>query len=249
MRVAEVARSRPTEGVLPMWSALKSMPAWAKVLLVILVLGVIFKANNVPNPVGNDDHGSNFAPLGSQSLYRNGEQSAPDAGQNQGQLQSLQAQYSQVQSQAYQCKLQSDQTAQQQQYNIMQGNYTVLPPPPCAQNFPQWTATMAQLEKEIYVLQTGNTGAQVRDFVPGLGNSSSSPSYYSPSDDGTNAVERYSRQGIRGNTRYTDQNGDQYEEPTNNYYFRDRASGAIVGSDLPNPPDYNHDYEQLTPEQ
>jgi hypothetical protein len=119
--------------------------------------------------------------------------------------------------------------------------------PPCEQYMPQWTAQEAYLETEIYRLQTGDTRTSLRD-ITGIqaGSRASSPSAYgSPRRDGTDAVDNWDRQAIRGNSLYTDENGRQQELPTRNYHFRDRASGQIIGSDQPYAPNDGRDYEQL----
>jgi hypothetical protein len=71
----------------------------------------------------------------------------------------------------------------------------------------------------------------------------------SSDDDGTEAVENATRQGIRGTSLYTDETGETHELPTRNYYFRDRSTGQMIGSDQPYAPNNGRDYEKLTPQQ
>jgi hypothetical protein len=112
---------------------------------------------------------------------------------------------------------------------------------------------MALLVTYITRLQTGNRSLTVCQANIGLAGcesleASASSSSSSSSDDTSNAVERASRQGILGQTIYTDGNGDQHELPTRDYYYRDLVTGDIVGSNSPSPPNGVHQYEQLRPE-
>jgi hypothetical protein len=111
---------------------------------------------------------------------------------------------------------------------------------------PQWQTQLAVLEKEIFQLQTG-VNRPVREFsgLPSPG----SPSTASPTGDdrALEAVDRADRVGIRGQTRYADETGQVHELETAPYYFRDRASGRIYSSELPDPPADGHDYEVLRP--
>jgi hypothetical protein len=232
----------------PRWlSFWKGLPVLAKISIVLLLMAGIYSAYNDSKPVGRSD--SN--PAGESEPQGGGEAVAPisrpsDAGrgQVQAQLQALQEQQAQVLAQANRCIAESNQAQARMAMAAAQG--IVLAPPACTQYMPQWTAQEALLEKKIYALQTGDTHASVQDVSGIHTGGSSSPSYSSPSDGGTGAVERYSREAIRGNSLYQDENGEQHELATQKYYFRDRASGQVIPSDSPNPPNDGRDYERLT---
>jgi hypothetical protein len=153
-----------------------------------------------------------------------------------------------MQARAAQCMAEMNAATQQMTMGAMNG-MVVNDRPVCEQYMPQWTAQEACLETEIYRLQTGDTRSSVREItgIPGPDYSSRGgpSSSYSPSNDPSDAVDNWDRQAIRGNSLYTDETGEEHELLTRNYYFRDRASGQLVGSDQADPPNNGRDYERL----
>jgi hypothetical protein len=170
--------------------------------------------------------------------------SAQDRGNDESgndQLAALQAQHQQIMALANDCELQINQNMARVAQGAMNGEF-VQGEPPCEQNMAMWTAQAAVLEKNIYQLQTG-ARASATDFVVMPG-SSASPSS-GGGDHGLGAVERYDEQAIQGNGHYIDGNGDDHVLPLASYYFRDRASGRIVSSDLSDLPSDGNDWERL----
>lgn len=222
-----------------MWAKIKALPLRVKIiaLVVFVALGGIYK-NFVDVPSSRSGSRSSYSDVsasregsaGSSDSTSSGRSSSSDSSQV---LAKLQAQWNLLQNQNAQCAI------QEQQMNPW--NYGA---PPCEANM-QWnTAQMAKLEAEIYRLKTG-ANVQPVDFVL-MGSSSSSGGAAAASDDGSNAVNRYSREGILGQSKYTDSDGNEYQLANRPYYFKDRTSGNIVGSDISDPPDNQHDWEQLT---
>ena len=221
----------------------KTMPMFPKILIIVLALGVIYRvtvnhhdSDNVRyDPTPSPDPGPAPRPEPDKSDL----------------LARYQAQYNQVSTQANQCA----QELQAYQAQMAEGAMNGVMPgagPACQQNLPQLTVQLALLQTYITRLQTGNMHITVCEANAGLQGcqamEASSHSSSSPPDDGTEAVERATRQGIRGNTIYTDANGEEHELPTRDYYYRDRSTGQFVGSDSPNPPNNGRDYEPLQPE-
>lgn len=106
-------------------------------------------------------------------------------------------------------------------------------------------ALMAKLEAEITRLQTG-ANVEPMDFVLMGSSSRPSSSAGTPISDSSNGAGRFSREAILGQSKYTDSDGKEYQLANQPYYFKDRVSGTVVGSDYAQPPDNQHDWEPLT---
>jgi hypothetical protein len=242
-----------------MWTKLKALPVLPKILLSFVVVMVLYG-------IGHSHHARTFdtssfdestADRSSRSQdggeQVRGEQTGGErqevSDQRSQLLAQFQAQHAQVMAEANQCMAQLQETSNQNAQAAMNG-MAFSAGPACQQNMAQWTAQAAYLETEIYKLQGGDQNASVRQ-VSGIAADSGTPSsYYRPdADDGTAAVERTTREGIRGHSLYTDEDGKQYELDTQPYYYRNRTSGQLVGSEQPNPPNDGRDYEQMTPQE
>ena len=214
-----------------MWAKLKALPLRVKIiaLVVFLGLGWLYKRN--------ETHSSSSyvsRPSYSRTAEPGSSHSGPADSSSQDSahvLAQLQAQFNQMNAQNAQCY------AQIQQMNPL--NYA---PPPCEAQMQWRTAQITKLQAEIYRLQTGANVQPVDFALMGSGSSGSGGS----SDDGSNAVNRYSREAILGQSNYRDGEGNEYQLANRAYYFRDRASGNIVGSDIDMQPDNQHDWELLT---
>ena len=225
-----------------MWARIKALPLRVKIIAVVVLVGLggIYK-----NVFDRPSHSG-----GSYSSYQEPNASSPDAPEPSAPpsssptastqstsedasevLAKLQSQYDLLSSQNAQC------AAQIQQMNP--GNFA---PPACEAQM-QWnTAQIAKLEAEIYRLKTG-ANVQPIDFAL-MG--SSAPSSGRGAATGNDPIPRYSREGILGQSKYTDSEGNEYQRPNRPFYYKDRASGRIVGTDISEPPDNEHDWEQLT---
>jgi hypothetical protein len=225
------------------------MPILPKVLLGFLVLGVVVKATTAHHSHATVSYASAYSePADYQSDRTAGRSSRQSDASSQ--IAQFQAQHDQIAAQAQQCMVQINQAMQGVAIAAANGQM-INNMPPCNQNMQMWTAQMAYLETEIYRIQTGDHSSTVGQ-ITGTGSygSQSSPngsySGRSSTDDGTAAVERSTREGIRGNSMYTDEDGEQHELATQPYYFRDRSTGQYIGSTSPNPPNDGRDYEVLT---
>jgi hypothetical protein len=228
-----------------MWSTLKAMPLFPKVLLGLLAVGVVY---NMATASHGPSH--SFADSGTRSgssSYSADRESSQESGGSQ--VAQFQAQHDQISAQAQQCMAQINQAMQQQAAAAMNGQiYNQMPP--CNNNMQAWTAQMAYLETEIYRAQSGDHSSTVGQ-ITGTGSygSQSQPTHYGgggSNDGGLSAVDRADREGIRGNSMYTDESGEQHELPSQPYYFRDRETGQYVGSANGTAPNDGHDYEPLT---
>lgn len=227
-----------------MWGKIKALPLRVKIigLIVFIALGGIYKnfidpssSSRGPRSSYEGASASSGGSTGSSISPRSGASSSVTSSQADSSqvLASLQTQWDLLQNQNAQCN------AQIQQMNPWNSGA-----PACEAQMQENTAQMARLEAEIYRLKTGADVHPV-DFVL-MGSSSPSGGGAAPSDDGSNAVNRYSREGILGQSIYTDSDGREYHLANQPYYYKDRASGRIVPSNLSEPPDYQHDWEQLT---
>ena len=218
-----------------MWAKLKALPLRVKIiaLVVFLALGWLYKRNETHSSyVSRSSYSSAAEPTSRNSS--SAESSSQDSAHV---LAQLQAQFNQMNAENAQCY------AQIQQMNP--SNYAA---PPCEAQMQWRTAQIAKLQAEIYRLQTG-ANVQPIDFAlmgSGSGTSSGSSGSGGSSDDGSNAVNRYSREAVLGQSLYRDEEGNEYQLANRAYYFRDRASGSIVGSDFGTQPDNQHDWEPLT---
>ncbi len=235
-----------------MWKAIKAWPVWLKVAVGVLILGGIYRLGTLPN------HDRNFGGSGAESEERQAgvtadgsigsqpERSPEDGGQQR--LAQFQAQQSQLMAQVYQCEQEMTRATQQMAQAAMNG-MMANNRPQCEQFMPQWTAQEAYLETEIYRIKTGDTHSTVRE-ITGIaadagGGSRTEGSGGARSGDGTGAVEDWDRGAIRGTSLYVDESGESHELATRPYYFRDRSSGQMIGSDQPTPPNNGRDYEEL----
>jgi hypothetical protein len=225
-------------------SSWKAMPLFPKILIVCLALGVIYIVGNHRD----DGGGGGVSPLPTPVEERG----TDSAGGSRQELAGYESQLSQLITRVNQCQAQVNAVMAERAAAVANG---MMPGsgPACEQSMPQWTVQWALLSTYIARLKTGNTHLTVCEANPGLRGcesleASSRSSSSSSSDDGTEVVERSTRQGIRGTTLYTVEGGEQHDLPTRDYYYRDRNTGQFVGSDSPNPPDNVHDYEPLQPE-
>lgn len=227
-----------------MWGKIKALPLRVKIigLVVFVALGGIYKnfidpssSSSRPRSSYEGASASIGGSTGSSIPPRSGASSSVTSSQADSSqvLANLQTQWDLLQNQNVQCN------AQIQQMNPWNSG-----PPPCEAQMQENTAQMARLEAEIYRLKTGADVHPV-DFVL-MGSSSPSGGGAAASDDGSNAVNRYSREGILGQSKYTDSDGREYQLANQPYYYKDRASGRIVPSNLSELPDNEHDWEQLT---
>ena len=244
-----------------MWKAFKAMPVLPKVLIVLLILGAAYRVTHIDHgphrgyqaaQAAQFDEGSGFDESGSRQQrvaerQVNADENSSSVGdQRSGMVAQYEAQRMQITRQVQQCL--NDTQRYQRVAAMAAMNGQMVPPPQCSGQMAQWTAQEAFLETEIYKLKGGDPNATVRQVSgiaenPGYGSGSRRSA--GASDDGTGAVEDWDRGAIRGTAIYTDEGGEQHELPTRSYYFRDRSSGEIVGSDLPNAPNNGRDYEEL----
>ena len=224
-------------------STRKPMARWLKILLAFLALGIVYRVlNPEPRPTPS--------PSPASPSYQEPTSSVSNAPSQL--LAQFKSEYAQLQAESYQCVQEIQENQRRMAAEAMSGSGAMPGEGPACQQRMQWvTARMALLETEISKLQGGNPNATVWDvsgiprgssYTPSSPGSSSSPS---SSDGGIGAVENATRQGIRGTSLYTDEDGETHELPTREYYYRDRSSGQIYGSDSPNPPDNNRNYEQF----
>lgn len=224
-----------------MWTIVKNIPAVLKVAIVFLLVVLVVVAARPRRHFSTE-------PFESAQVSYQGHAGSGGSGQPQAQSQALaqyQAQQAQLVGRMRQCQVQMNQATQQMAQAAVNG-IMVDNRPACEQYMPQWISQEAYLETEIYRIQTGDNHSTVREITGITGPDTSTRSSGRSSNDGSGAVDRYDREAIRGNSIYVDESGEEHELPTRNYYFRDRSSGRIVGSDSPYAPNDGRDYEQLT---
>jgi len=151
-------------------------------------------------------------------------------------LAQYQAQYAQLNSQMTQC------------YQQMQATIATGGAPLCEQSMPMWTAQLAVAQTNVYRIQTGNYQATVEQVTGVQVTPSSSGGLVRASDvDSDNGVGDWDRAELHGTSLYTDENGEQHELATANYYYRNKATGDMVATETETPPDYQHDWEEMQP--
>jgi hypothetical protein len=215
------------------------MPIVPKILIAFLLVGGLYSAAH------SQRRGFSESSSTTEASYRSGSGSSDQSAA----LAQFQGQQAQLMAKVNQCEAQMNEATNRMRQAVLQGGFYNARPQ-CEQYMPQWIAQESYLETEIYRIQTGDhsssvcqvTGIQGEACNTGTGASRGGAG----SDDGTGAVENWDRQAMRGNSIYTDEDGEQHELPTQPYYFRDRSSGQYIGSTSPNPPNDGRDYEALT---
>jgi hypothetical protein len=160
------------------------------------------------------------------------------SGDNKGRLLAkYQAQYNQLNGQMTQC------------YQQMQATIATGGAPPCEQYMGMWTAELAVAQTNVYRIQTGNYQATVEQVTGVQVTPSASGGLVRQSDvsGSDNGVGDWDRAELHGTSLYTDANGEEHELATANYYYRNKTTGDMVASETENPPDYQHDWEEMRP--
>jgi hypothetical protein len=236
-----------------MFKTIKAMPALPKIILGSLLLLGLYGLTHRRH-VQSSDFENGHVVASSDDLNPHGARprATDEAELAQQYLARFKSQQAQVQARAKDCMEQMQQATNQMAIAAMNGQM-MNARPACEASMPQWTAQEAYLETVIYQLQTGDVHSTMQQITGVQVGQSNSRSYDRSSgagdDGGIGAVENYDRQAIRGTSLYDEEDGTQHELPTESYYFRDRASGHIISSSLPDPPNDGRDYEALTPQQ
>ena len=239
-----------------MFKFIQQIPLVPKIVIAVLVLGGIGKLTTLGEHSGSPYASSNIRAASDSEPGRDSASAPADEQSETGadsarqqQLQQWLAKQAQLISLMNQCKAEMTTFTQQMQQAAMSGSGIMPAPPACEQNMPYWISQEALAETEIHRLQTGDTHSDVYDVsgIPRPSHSSPSSPSSGSSDDGTGAVDNWDRGAIRGTTIYVGEDGTRRELPTRDFYYRDRASGAIISSTQAEPPNDGHDYEQLQP--
>jgi hypothetical protein len=236
-----------------MWSKFKALPVVPKMLIVFFILVLVYGMTH-RKPVYRDrDVNWSEQPTderGSEARRASQLEQSSESNARSQMLANYQAQQAQLMAQARECEQQMNEATRQQAMAAMNGQM-YNPRPACEAAMPQMIAQEAFLETEIYKLQGGDQNATVREvsgIAPPQYGGSPYSSASSSSGSSTDPVDTWDRQAIRGNSLYTDETGEEHELATRPYYFRDRASGALIGSDSPTPPYNGRDYEVIQPQ-
>ena len=161
-------------------------------------------------------------------------------------LEDYQRHHAMIDRQVAQCMAESNQQMLQAQQNAMRG---MMPPPMpyCMNQMPALIAAAAVDEANIFNLEHPGAHAQPCNFVI---NGCGPVSYgFGRGGAGGNPQDPagYDMHAIRGHTIYVDSAGNEYELPTQSYYFRNPNTGRIFASDSPYPPNDGGTYEPLQP--
>lgn len=227
-----------------MWSKFKALPVVPKVLIIVLVLGILYKAGASSH---HRNEGFSYASDNDGGFREASSESRSGGSANQQALAQFQSEQAQLQAQAAQCEQQMTAATNQQAAAAMNGQF-YNPRPACEAQMPAYIARESYLETEIYRLQTGDTHSSMTDITGvQVGSRGDTPSSRTRSNDGTGAVEDWDRGAIRGNSMYQDEDGEQHELATQDYYYRERSSGRIIGSSQSEPPNDGRDYERFQP--
>ena len=251
-----------------MWSKLKAIPVVPKIVIGCVVLLGIWGVtrHRAPQPVHQNDvdccafpeedrgrqGGVPADPNGGGEENGGGGQGERGGGADSQLLAQYEAREAVLRPKIQECMQESQAATLQGGMQAGSGVFTDNQPP-CMQYLMQWGTEETTLQTEIYRMKTGDRTSSVAK-INGvrIGPSGGGGSYYRPSsgsnDGGEGAVENYSRQAIRGNSIYRDENGQEHELPTASYYYHDLESGRYVASESPNAPNDGHDYEPMTPQ-
>jgi len=229
---------------------LKALPVPAKIALGFFVLVLIYGASQHHPPY--NDGGS----YGGGGLFGGGD--------NRSQIERLQAQHNQLVQLAQQCAVEMNRNAAQWAQDAANGEMPTSQAP-CEAKMPTWIAQMKGIESQLQRLQAsggsggggGGGGSYGNGSQGGYGyGGGSQPNYYHPTDPNapsynnpdtsTDAVDKWDRNYIRGNSNYTDENGEVHELETQPYYSQDQQTGQYVGSTDNTVPNDTHTYTPLT---
>jgi hypothetical protein len=218
-----------------MWKTIPKTP-----LLVKILIGLVLVVT-VGRKFSSNEHHSNPSTASVTGIANGGEirtASARRSTDNRGRL------LAQYQAQENQLQLRMSQCYAQMQQLIATGGA-----PPCEQSMGMWTAELAVAQTNVYRIQTGNYQATVEQVTGVQVTPSSSGGLVRSSDvsGSDNGVGDWDRAELHGTSLYTDANGEEHELATANYYYRNKATGDMVASETENPPDYQHDWEEMRP--
>ena len=216
-----------------MLKKLKALPGRTKIILGCFLALFIYGAMQQPSPspsghyVPGPNGGGGYTPRLDD--------------QNQQLLAQFEAQRDELAPKVKACVEEQNRALQETAAAAINGGM-VNNQPACSQYLLQWGQQLDVAQTEIYRLKTGDTHSSFNQ-LNGVSPSSrgSAPSYYRPSapeNDGTAAVDRWDRGAIRGTTMYKDENGDEKELPTANYYYHDLETGQYVPSESSTPPSF-----------
>ena len=202
-----------------MWSTFKSWPVGWKVvsicLLAILVYGASQQSSQSASGPGTSSNGGSGSDYRAQAIAQ------------------LQAKHDRLQAWAWQCKQDMDAAAAQNPIRAMNGQMPLEAP--CNNAMYQVAAQMALIETQIARLQgTEGDVCSITGYCPPAGGSASSSA---EGDDGTGAVERYSREGILGQCIYRSDDGYQKQLPCDGgdtYWENIERGGFVAGASAPN---------------
>jgi hypothetical protein len=176
--------------------------------------------------------------------YEAAQQGPVPAAGDSSQIAELEQQHAALVQQANECQAEMDQNSMRWAQGAMNGEMPAGVPA-CQEQMPQIIAQMAAIESQLKRYQGGSYaqgGGQPNYYHPTDPNA---PSYNNP-DQSLDAVDRWNRNVIRGNSMYTDQDGQQHELETQPNYHQNRETGQYVATPTPAAPDNNADYTPLT---
>jgi hypothetical protein len=175
----------------------------------------------------------------------------PGGGGSSSQIIELEQQHAALVQQANECKAAMDQNSMRWAQGAMNGEMPTGAPA-CQEQMPQIIAQMAAIESQLNRYQGGGNQAAGGGYAQG----GSQPNYYHPTDPNApsynnpdqslDAVDRWNRNVIRGNSMYTDQDGQQHELETQPNYHQNVETGQYVATPTPAAPDNHSDYTPLT---
>jgi len=233
---------------------LKALPLAAKIVLGVLFLLFCYGASQHHPPYSG---GGSYGGGGNSYGGGGGSYGGDD---NSARITQLKAQENQLIQLAQQCEVQMNQNTAQWARDAANG---VMPTSqaPCEAQMPMWIAQAKGIESQLQRLQGSGGGGGSGSYSSGSQggyaySGGSQPNYYHPTDPNapsynnpdtsTDAVDKWDRNYIRGNSNYTDENGQTQEWETQPYYSQDNQTGQYVGSTDNTVPNDTHTYTPLT---
>lgn len=183
-----------------MWSRLKALPMFPKIVIACLVVLAIYGATNQRPPQPN--HSSQ--PHGTPTNYGGNPDAVPRGQTSENNLKAqllakFEAQYAELVPKIKKCMEEQNQATAQMAAGAMNGEM-MMNDPPCTQYLQQWVVDASFAETQIYRLKTGDTHSTYMEINGAANHPGGSSASHRPSPSGDDALHSVDDWDVQANT-------------------------------------------------